>query len=527
MGTKKTSPVFHDINSIFKGSYSDSRAFFLLTIAVVQFGLIINSSWRAVPDGALYLELGEALAQGRGYVFNGEPHTYVPPGYPALIAAVNLLMRPDFLIYRVAMALIGFLTGALGCLIVLRLAGKDAALFIGGVFWLSHVLLENSTFTCSDVFFALWVFVSIHAVIGLRIGGFARTAPLIFLSGLVAGLPALVRVNGWGIPPALAIYLISINSDLSKKARILAASFFMVVSFVPTLLWELHKMSFPQSANEGTYFTAVGGRDFSAQLSIMMQSLWDYFQEVSYALMGVSLKTGFLELFVPALVLIGVLSLLLKGERLLVPMAVIQFLGLSLSPAGSRYLIAVMPALYVCFVEGLICVLRFFHSRVFGRNDRQNLTRAIVLASMIGLGFLNLAGNAGTVVQARTPMEKNGPESARDLPFFLAGRWLKDHGHDCSVMTMHPRVIRYVSGLRTVELLRSGVPESEVWVRHQDEISRLVRVNKPRYLFVDGKNSLRERQVRQSLEDLGLRLQRIPNLDQLQRFSLWEIEYPS
>jgi len=139
---------------------------------------------------------------------------------------------------------------------------------------------------------------------------------------------------------------------------------------------------------------------------------------------------------------------------------------------------------------------------------------------------LNLAGNAVTIFQARTPVEKSGAESSRDVPFFLASRWLKEHGPGAAVMTMHPRVIHYLSGLPTIELVRSGVPESQAWVHSQDEISRLVQEGKPRYFFSDEKDVFLERYLRQTLEGQGLKLRRIPELHEMSRFALWEIKYP-
>ena len=39
------------------------------------------------PDSSTYVVLAENLAQGRGYVFDGRPHTRFPPGLPMLLAA--------------------------------------------------------------------------------------------------------------------------------------------------------------------------------------------------------------------------------------------------------------------------------------------------------------------------------------------------------------------------------------------------------------------------------------------------------
>ncbi len=101
---------FNEISEVLQGVYTRRRGLVLAIIIVLQFFLIVNDSWKATPDSALYLELGESLADGRGYVFNGEPHTYVPPGFPAIVAVGARLFGESFLTYRMLMALMGLST---------------------------------------------------------------------------------------------------------------------------------------------------------------------------------------------------------------------------------------------------------------------------------------------------------------------------------------------------------------------------------------------------------------------------------
>src|SRR5208337_3814460 len=125
--------IFDDIAHAVQGIYTARRAFVLFLLVGLSFCLIVNSSWHATPDSALYLELGESMARGNGYQFNGEPHTYVPPGYPVLVAISAYCFSANFLTYRILMAVIGLLTAGTGYLLVMRLCGRDAALLIGGL----------------------------------------------------------------------------------------------------------------------------------------------------------------------------------------------------------------------------------------------------------------------------------------------------------------------------------------------------------------------------------------------------------
>jgi len=132
---------FDGLADALKGLHTPGRVVALAALAVLSFGLVINSSWKATPDSALYLELGESLAHGRGYMFNGEPHTYVPPGFPALVAASSWIFGDGFLTYRILMAIMGLLAAGAGYLLIRRLCGPDVGLLVGGLFAVNHDLL--------------------------------------------------------------------------------------------------------------------------------------------------------------------------------------------------------------------------------------------------------------------------------------------------------------------------------------------------------------------------------------------------
>lgn len=504
-----------------RGIYSRNRGFALAIVTILFFCLVVNSSWKAIPDGALYLELGESIARGEGYVFNGEPHTYVPPGYPVVVAATVVTVGKSFLAYRFLMACLGLLTAAAGYLLVLRLCGRDTAFLAGGLFAINYVLLYNSTFTSSDVPFALAVFLALHVVISAA--GKKNILLWSIPAGIVAGLPALIRINGLGVPPAEAFFLFCSCRGRSLWSRLFACGVFLVASVLPTAAWEVHKASFPESFQEGTYLNAVTGRTLGTQSAIILRAVWDYIYETSYALSGVSLKTGFLELIIPCLALLGIIAAFRKDERLLVPLTLIQFCGLLLSPAGSRYLIVLIPGLYLFLALGVLQVLGWIEKNSTARYRKFLAPKRVVPAIFAVLACINIAHNLVTVVQARNGLERGGAESYRDLPFFTSGRWLAQNATDGVVMTMHPRVIHYLSGLPSVELVRSGVPEHEVWVDAGEQIQQLIISRRPTYFFSDATNVNLYRQVLEALEILGLKLEKVHQVGVSERFCLWRV----
>lgn len=505
-----------ELGEAVQGVHTRSRLAIVIIVAAVSFCLVVNSSWTASPDAALYLALGESLARGGGYAFNGVTHTFVPPGYPALVAVAERISGGGFLGYRALMALLGLLTAAVGYALAVRLCGRDAGLLVGGLFAVNHVLLENSTLTLADVPFALAVLIALHA---LLTAAAARNRVLwTVAAGVLSGLSALVRVNGLGVPPAGAIFLWCMWSDVSKGRRAALLGLFLVIAYVPALLWELWKASYPIAYSEAGYLHMVAGRGLDYQARLVGAALWAYFSETSYAITGVALKTGVLELLAPLLVVWGATAAWRGGERLLVPLTVIQYAGLLVSPAGSRYLIMLIPALYIFLGLGILRA-----ARAAGSAAR---SRQVIVGCFAILAVLNVGHNAKTFYQARTPLEVNGAESERSLPFFSAARRLAAEAPAAVVLATHPRIIHYLSGCRTIPLVRSGVPDHQAFVQDPKLIEELISRSNADFLFADRKNSAQFEATMQAVRRLGLDLVEVPISDASGRFGLFRIGRP-
>jgi hypothetical protein len=299
---------------------------------------------------------------------------------------------------------------------------------------------------------------------------------------------------------------------------------FLIAGLIIPAGWEAYKATFPVSLHEGTYLNVMSGRNALTHAQIVLTSVWDYVHEISYAITGASLKTGFLEFIFPVVALVGLIEAFRRGERLLAPLTAIQFGGLVLAPAGSRYLLSLIPALYLFFALGLLGLARTLAARVSFR--WQPKAKHLLVGCFALFGAINVGHNAITVFEARGALEVNGAESDRDLPFFKAGRWLKENGAGAVVLSMHPRVIHYLSGCPTAELVRSGVPEHETWVDTQEQLGRIIAETRPAFLFADASNKILYDPVMKAFEGLNLRLEDIPETRGGNRFRLWRIMYP-
>ncbi len=518
--------TFEPVRNLVKGIHSTPRIVLLVLATILCFSLVVNSSWKPTPDSSLYLSLGESLARGDGYVFDGQPHTLVSPGFPAMVAAAAWLFGDNFLVYRIGMALMGLLAALAGYLLVLRLCGRDTALLAGGLFAVNHVLLHNSTLTISDVPFALFALLALHAA--LSSFGSRRVWIPTIAAGLIAGVLPMIRINGMGVPPAIAFFFLFTESACrDRRTRILQTTIFLALAYLPTVLWECWKATVPASLNEGTYAYTVLGRTFVDQATVVLGTLLEYVPETSYALTGAALRTGILESIVPLFVAVGLVSAWRRGDRLLVPLTLIQYCGLLLSSAGSRYLIFLLPGLYIFMALGMIRSATFLSDRYPALRDRLPSTRKLVLGCFAFLALLNMGHNCVTIFQARTALEAYGPESERRADFFRAAHWLKANAPDSVVLTMHPRVIHYLSGCPTVPLLRSGVPQHEVWVRDEPTIRKLIRDRHPTFLFTDSKNVGFYDDVMKAITRAGYILEEVPASMNSSRHRLWKIIYPA
>ncbi len=514
-------PYFKELADVFDGVYSPKRLLCICLLTFVVFSLIINSSWKATPDSALYLELGESLASGSGYFYNDAPHTYVPPGFPLILSLWIGWSGNDFFSYRLLMALIGALT-SLSCVCLMwRLCGPDMAILIGGIFSINHTIVLNSTYTSSDIPFTFFCFLGFHFI--LTAARHKESVVLIGIAGLFAGIPALIRINGWGLPPALVIFLWSGFSGYHLSYKVSRCLAFLVSAYSLPALWEFHKSGFPVSLYEGEYLRAVAGRSLETQVLVVLQSMWEYFFETAFALTGISMRIGVLEIALSFLIIIGLVIAYRKGERLFSAFTAIQMAGLFLSSAGSRYMAPLIPGLYLFLGLGLLNLARAVNLRF---SSAMIAPASLITGLFVSLGATNLGADLQTIYHSRTAIERHGPESSRDAPFFAAAKWIKTNDAQGPILSMNPRIIRYLTRVKTIDLLRSGVPEHLAWASTQDEISSIMRNYQPKYVFIDSKNQPLKDTVMGAILHNDYQLVEIEEARAGDRFSLWKIVKP-
>ena len=126
----------------------------ILSVLVVYLAGV-TADWWPTPDSALYLGLARSLAEGQGYRFNGELHSLVTPGFPAMLAALQLAFGFSYLVPNIFICLCGLLALLFIWLSMRRLADPRAAALVTLAAALSYAHFHFSHLILTDVPFHL------------------------------------------------------------------------------------------------------------------------------------------------------------------------------------------------------------------------------------------------------------------------------------------------------------------------------------------------------------------------------------
>jgi hypothetical protein len=136
----------------------------LFAVIVVLYLAGFTGRWRINPDSAIYMALGRSLAEGGGYVQNGEHHTRYEPGLPVVIAASYRLFGEDrytpILLFVLACSLTSL---ALTYRLMLRHAGRPTAALVTVGFGICETCVRYGFQVVTDTPFLVGVLVYLLA----------------------------------------------------------------------------------------------------------------------------------------------------------------------------------------------------------------------------------------------------------------------------------------------------------------------------------------------------------------------------
>jgi len=156
------------------------RSLWILLALAGLYLVAVNDHWAVKSDSALYLGLGQSLAEGRGMMFNGRAEWGVPPVVPLLVAGCRLLAGAHDWLPNLCMT--GF---GLGVIVFSYLAVRHLAADLPGslrdtvalgsllVVGTSARLFIDSTRIMTDVPCTLFVVAGLYAFLRARSGHWA------------------------------------------------------------------------------------------------------------------------------------------------------------------------------------------------------------------------------------------------------------------------------------------------------------------------------------------------------------------
>lgn len=436
--------------------FSWRRLAVVLIFAALMYSLIVNNSWRVTSDSALYMSLGRSLTEGRGYQFNFETHTVVPPGYPALIAAIKHVCGTGFLQLRIAHALMAWACGLIAFLALRRLYGRDIAFVVFLLFVLSRSLFDRSAYFLSDVPFALVTWSSLLLVVHAAQAARHRTL-WILPAALALGICPLMRINGFAVAPAAAIALAFTWRKENWRGPTRAAAMLLISLAIPAawLIWA-HVTRDPA---QQTYLGQALARVPLTQLpAIYLDIMLRYPLTIGEAIFGFPDVPAVIGYAITFCILIGCAGEIRRRQLLLPALVLLQMAGLCLSAPGDRYLVPILPALYLLALIGIAAIAAYLkawaaqpcHAKTSSPTTpppAPQRRRWLIIACAVVLA-INVGRDFKSIVLARSA-PWGGVEPAKEQYLLDAANWLTEHlakrptPHDPIIMTDHGTFIHY------------------------------------------------------------------------------------
>lgn len=399
------------------------RWLFLLVVVVYAIG--INDQWRFQRDSALYLGLARSLAENGEFSFNYHPHTYVWPGFPAVLSLVYMTVGENFLVMNVIVSVMGLACIAMGWLLLRELPIEDwqaAACIL--LFGMSRTLFYYSAHVMTEVPFTLLVLIALYC--GLRVLRAAGPSGWLWCIGAAAATTAAQFVR----PSALALLialLVTVWARRPTRRRLMESMGRLLIILAPYVvtgaLW-CHRcgmVAHQAGATATGYFdrfVARRGLGIVTRVLSRIPELAEAVPDVAFGV-GMGLVVGALLL---ALAVLGAVRLVRRGDRLLLPYAALCVGATCLGSPGRRYLVPVLLPLYCWIILGLdAAIMRL--GKAGGRGPTPGVRRAIMYGFVALAVGLNVA-RIGCVIHENRAPDFNAAQARGRLGQYLD---LTDH----------------------------------------------------------------------------------------------------
>jgi len=453
---------------------------------VILYLLGINPWWRFQRDSAIYMALGRSLAEGEGYVENYRFHTMYPPGFPAMLALLDITfgapekLAGGFLPMNVLVTVLGLASIVFFALLLreLRLPGILALLVL--LFWgVSRTLYYYSAHIMSDVPYTACAMASLWC--GFRM--LRENGPASWAWCIGAGVLAIVASAVRPVGPVLVAAMIGAlwlrRGSLRAWRGNLAKSLLLVALIaLPLLAWLAYTRN--ASAAQGKlYFRGrLQVRTLRTMARVACLHLFDSADGLSDAVTGTRIGA------VPGLLLgvvmtVGLIRAFRRGETLLSIYGVLNVVAIMAGgwALGRRYLLPALPALYYWLVLGAERMLAWGKDR---RWISATTARRIAIVAAFVLAGTNVGRVIRIVAECRSPRFYETVEDGRCADYAAVTDWLRPQPRESrTVMCTETSTVHYFSRWRTVPLPRAAALPT------CDALAERVKRSNVRYVVLD------------------------------------------
>jgi hypothetical protein len=413
-------------------------------VVLAVYASSVTPHWELGNDTGLYMNLARSLARGDGYTLAGEPHILVPPGYPAVLAAMMKAGAGSFLALNIAMAAIAAMCALAGWRLLAQLTSPGWALGVSLAAALSAEMVSLSGQLLSDLPFmllvlgGLWMFYR-----GLK----SPRAGAWWLAGSIAMSASVwLRVPGVALCAGAAAGLVW--QAAGRRLKALAASLLMLALCAATIATFLHAQ---QSAGGGTYMSSLAydARTSSTSELLMrpLENIWRTFGHVSRLLLSQRIRSALAMVLVAAPVLAGLLARMRRGDRL-GPCFVLAYVSMVAAvELRTRYLVPLLPLLLLYCIEGYGLALGAA-AQLTGRGRSRDGARLASMVMAVALGLM-AAGNLVLVArdQARRHVDQyqTAQQGGKWASMVQAARSLAQRRHEGSLLG--PQAVGYLADM--------------------------------------------------------------------------------
>ena len=446
------------ITDLLRGARLRPFLWFILAVALL-YAAALNDCWRFQRDSVLYMGLARSLAETGKYHFDYLPHTFVLPGFPAMLSLIYMTVGESFLSMNVLVSAFGVGCVAVGYLVFRQLPLSDRQVTACVLlFGLSRTLYYYSTHVMTDVPFTFFALLGLFC--GVKMVRTKGRASWLWSVGGSLAVCAASSIRPFG--PAVAAGLIGalwLRPGGLKRWRVHMGKTAVVLAplGVALVVWLYCRMQVSAPLRLDYFTQFVGRRGLAATPIHALGSIPLLIKAVPDALLGVRLPVavgGLLSLVLG----VGLVASLRRGERVLFTYGLVYLAGVSLGGPGRRYLLPVLPVLVFWLVVGVDRIGFWLTERWKLLSCRRALTIGYVL---LGLALATNLGRIGKVVyESRSPNFYEVAEGPWLVHYFEMARWLRDNASpQALVFAREDRLLHYFSRVTTAPpgyLLRRG-----------------------------------------------------------------------